>query len=406
MPEGMTPGSPYWRQNLYVCLFGSFTTIIAMTLLVPFLPVYVEQLGVTSPAAIVQWSGIAFGATFFAAGLMAPVWGKLADRYGRKPILIRASLGMAISMSLIGVAQNVWQLVAFRLLAGLLGGYSSGSTVLVAMQTPRNRSGWALGMLSTGVMAGSLVGPLIGGALPALIGVRETFFLAGGVIFVAFLGTIFFIREDRVAAPVKSVQRKRRGAWVVVEQRAVVAAMLGTAMLVMLANMSIEPIITVYVGQLMQSGSNVVLTSGFIMSASAFGSVLAAARVGKLADRLGAWNVIMGCLVLTGVLLLPQAFVTQAWQLGALRFLMGLSLGGLLPSVTALLRHNVPDSVVGTMLGYSISAQFAGQVTGPLLGGYIGGHVGIRAVFLATSTLMFAGAACNWSVSRRRGRGG
>lgn len=171
-----------WRRNLIVCVFGSFTTIVGMTLLLPFLPLYVEQLGVSDHAAIVQWSGVAYGATFLSAALTAPLWGRLADRYGRKLMLIRASLGMAIAMSLIGMAHNVYELVGLRLLAGLLGGYASGSTVLVAAQTPKARSGWAIGVLSAGIMAGSLVGPLIGGVLPNLIGIRATFFLIGSVI--------------------------------------------------------------------------------------------------------------------------------------------------------------------------------------------------------------------------------
>src|ERR1700722_19141491 len=164
-------GSVHWRRNLVVCVFGCFTTIVAMTLLLPFLPLYVEQLGVTDHAAIAEWSGAAYGATFFTAAVCAPLWGRLADLYGRKLMLIRASLGMAVAMSLIGLAHTVWQLVAFRLLAGLLGGYASGSTVLIATQAPKARSGWALGILSAGIMAGSLAGPLIGGVLPPLIGI-------------------------------------------------------------------------------------------------------------------------------------------------------------------------------------------------------------------------------------------
>ena len=166
-PTDSRPGdaaAEHWRRNLVVCMFGSFTTIVAMTLLLPFLPLYVEQLGVRDSAAIVRWSGVAYGATFFSAALVAPLWGRLADRYGRKLMLIRASLGMAVAMALIGLAQDVWQLVGLRLLAGLLGGYASGSTVLIATQTPKERSGWALGTLSSAVMAGSLVGPLIGRA--------------------------------------------------------------------------------------------------------------------------------------------------------------------------------------------------------------------------------------------------
>src|SRR5476649_639779 len=136
-PAPLADGNRYWQRNLAVCVFGSFTTIIAMTLLLPFLPLYVEQLGVTGHAAIGQWSGLAYGATFLSAALTAPLWGRLGDRYGRKPMLMRASLGMAVAMSLIGLAQNVEQLVLLRLLTGLLGGYASGSTIIVAAQTPR-----------------------------------------------------------------------------------------------------------------------------------------------------------------------------------------------------------------------------------------------------------------------------
>ena len=129
-------GSIYWKRNLVISLLGSFTTIVAMTLLLPFLPLYVEELGVSNHAAIVQWSGIAYGATFLAAAFVAPLWGRLGDIYGRKLMLVRASAGMTVAISLMGMADNVWQLVALRLFVGLAGGYSSGSMVLVATQTP------------------------------------------------------------------------------------------------------------------------------------------------------------------------------------------------------------------------------------------------------------------------------
>jgi MFS family permease len=388
--------SPYWRRNMAVCLVGSFTTIVAMTLLLPFLPLYVAQLGVKDQAAIVQWSGIAYGATFFTAALVAPLWGWLADLYGRKLMLIRASLGMAVAMPLIGMAQDVWQLVALRLLVGLLGGYSSGSTVLVATQTPKGRSGWALGMLASGIMAGNLVGPLIGGALPPLIGIRNTFWAAGAVIFVTFLATTFLIKEERRPPKTKSA-RQARG-WSAIPDKQPAMAMLLTGMLLMLANMSIEPIITVYVSQLVRDQSQVTLVSGTVMSAAALGSILSASRLGKLADRVGHWNVIVCALAICALLLIPQAFVTQSWQLVGLRFLMGLALGGLLPCIASVIRHNVPDGVGGAILGYSTSAQYAGQVAGPLAGGFIGGHFGMRAVFLGTSALIAAGAIYNWAV--------
>ncbi len=390
-----------WQRNLAVCVFGSFTTIVAMTILLPFLPLYVEELGVRGHAAIVEWSGVAYGATFFSAAFAAPMWGRLADRYGRKLMLVRASLGMAVAMSLIGVAHTIWQLVAFRLLAGVLGGYASGSTVLVAAQTPTNRSGWALGILASGVMAGNLVGPLVGGTLPPLIGIRATFLMAGAVIFVAFLATTFLIRE--APRPKRARGEKMRGGWQMVPDKRPIVAMLATGLLLMVANMSIEPIITVYVATLVRA-AHVTFVAGLVMSAAALGSILSASQLGRLADRIGHWNIIVACLAAAAVLLIPQALVTAGWQLILLRFFMGLALGGLLPCIASVIRHNVPETIAGNILGYSVSAQFAGQVLGPLAGGFVGGHIGMRAVFLGTSVLMLAGAIGNRVVQRRNGR--
>ncbi|MBB3592099.1 DHA1 family multidrug resistance protein-like MFS transporter [Rhizobium sp. BK529] len=392
----VVPGSAYWKRNLVISLTGSFTTIVAMTLLLPFLPLYVEELGVSDHAAIVQWSGIAYGATFFAAACVAPLWGRLGDIYGRKLMLVRASLGMTIAISLMGMAGSVWQLVALRLFVGLAGGYASGSMVLVATQTPKDRSAWALGVLSSGIMAGNLVGPLIGGALPPIIGIRGTFLAAGGIIFLAFLATTFLIKEEKSAA--RKQAAKASGGWKSIPDKGPVVAMLATGLLLMLANMSIEPIITVYVAQLVPDQRQVTMVAGIVMSAAALGSILSASRLGRLADRIGHWPVIAGALAVAGLLLIPQAFVTSSWQLIALRFLMGVALGGLLPCIAAVIRHNVPDSAAGSILGLSTSSQFVGQVVGPVLGGFVGGHIGMRAVFLGTCVLLVAGAAFAWLV--------
>ncbi|MDL2402265.1 MFS transporter [Rhizobium mayense] len=390
------PETAYWMRNLIICLLGSFTTIVAMTLLLPFLPLYVEELGVVDKAETVQWSGIAYGATFFAAAFVAPLWGRLGDIYGRKLMLVRASLGMTVAISLMGMAGNVWELVALRMFTGLAGGYASGSMVLVATQTPKHRSAWALGMLSSGVMAGNLVGPLIGGALPPIIGIRGTFLLAGGVIFLTFLATTFFIREEK--SPARKKAAKASGGWASIPDKRPVVAMLTIGLLLMLANMSIEPIITVYVAQFVDD-AHVTMVSGVVMAVAALGSILSASWLGKLADRIGHWTVIMAALAVAALLLIPQAFVTAAWQLIALRFLMGIALGGLLPCITAVIRHNVPDAAAGGILGLATSSQFAGQVVGPVMGGFVGGHIGMRAVFLGTCVLLAIGAVYCWWVS-------
>jgi MFS family permease len=402
--EDLEETDPAWRRNLFVCVAGSFTTIVAMTLLLPFLPLYVRELGVQDPAAVVQWSGIAYGATFFTAALTAPLWGALGDRYGRKSMLIRASLGMAVAMSLIGLAQNVWQLVGLRLLTGLLGGYSSGSNVLVAAQTPKGRSAWALGVLAAGIMAGNVAGPLLGGIAPDLIGIRSTFLVAGAVIFCAFLATSFLIKEQRSPRPAGTpapARSTRAGVWAEVRNPGRVVALLVTAMMLMFATMSIEPIITVYVSALAPGSHAVSSIAGLVMAAGALGTIVSAPRLGRLADRVGHIPVICGCLLASAALLLVQATAVNNIELGILRFLMGLCLGGLLPAITAAIRHDVPRHGVGRILGYSISAQYVGQVTGPALGGFVGGHIGMRAVFLGTAVVLLVAAAVTWRTRER-----
>lgn len=394
----------FWRRNLVVCLFGSFTTVLAMTILLPFLPVYVEHLGVSDHGEVLWWSGAAYGATFLSAALVAPLWGRLGDLYGRKLMLVRASLGMAVAMSLIGLAQDVWQLTALRLLAGVLGGYASGSVILVAAQTPRAHMSRALGLLSMGVMTGTLGGPLIGGILPTFIGIRWTFFAAGGVIFIAFLATAFLVREDARFRAAKAMGQKRPGLWSSVSTKTPVLAMLGSAFLVMFATMSVEPVLTVYVGMLDPSASveRTTFLSGLIFSGTALGSILSAYWAGRLADRIGPWRVVTGSLALIALLVSPQAFVTSPWQLLALRFLMGLGAGGLMACITSVIRQNVPEGGVGVVLGASTSVQYIGQVAGPLAGGMIGASLGLRAVFLVTAALMALGALGNGLISRRQ----
>jgi MFS family permease len=297
------------------------------------------------------------------------------------------------------MAHNVWQLVLLRLLAGILGGYASGSMILVATQTPTRRTGWALGVLSSGIMAGNLAGPLLGGVLPPLIGIRNTFFAAGALIFLSFLSTTFLIKEER--KPRAPEKEKKHSNWALIADKQPLFAMLATGCLLMFATMSIEPIITVYVAQF-EPPSRITLISGVVMAAAALGSIVSASRLGRLADRIGHWRVIIGCLTAAALLLIPQALVQAGWQLIILRFLMGLALGGLLPCVASVIRHNVPTEMAGNMLGYSTSAQYIGQVAGPVAGGFVGGHIGMRAVFLITCVLLAAGALYNQLVYLRR----
>ena len=392
--------NPHWRRNLYVCLFGSFVNMAGMTILLPFLPNYVRDLGVSDEKAVVFWSAAAFSASFIAAGMVSPIWGWLADLYGRKPMLVRASLGMTIAISAMGMAHDVYQLVALRALAGFLGGYTSGCVILVASQTPKSHSAWALGKLSIGSLSGSLIGPLIGGALPRLVGLRETFLMTGASIFVAFLLTVFVIREDRSLRPQRKNGRLAALKDIVPDWRPILL-MLASASLLLIANMSVEPIVTLYVSQVARPGDDIVLYAGAAMSAAAFAAMLAAPTIGRLADRWGHWRVVGVSFALAGLTLIPQAFVTAPWQLVGLRFVMGLTLAGLMPAITALIRRSAPDDAIGRILGFSQSAQYFGQIAGPFAGAAVAASFGMRAVFVATAAAMLCAAAGNEFMRQR-----
>ncbi|KQR46137.1 MFS transporter [Frigoribacterium sp. Leaf164] len=391
--------SQIWRRNLLVCALGSFTTIIGMTLILPILPLYVRDLGVEDRAAVTLWSGIAYAATFLTAALTAPLWGYLGDRFGRKPMLIRASLGMAIAMSLIGLAQDVTQLVLLRLLVGLLGGYASGSTILVAAQTPRDRSAWALGTLSSAIMAGTIAGPLIGGTLAQTIGVQGAFLATGGLIFLAFLGTTLFLKEaprlDR-----RTEKSKPSSSWAAVPYKLPVIALLSLSTLLMFATISVEPIIAEHVRSLTGSADDTALYAAVVFSITAFGTILSGPNLGKLADRIGHMQVLTLSLIAATLFLAAQAVVDDLIAFAILRFLTGIALGGITPTVVATIRRLLPDTSVGLVLGYNVSAQYIGQVAGPVLAGWLGGIAGTHSVFSATAIITALGLISATAIRR------
>lgn len=379
-----------WKRNLWICWFGSFITATGLSQITPVLPLYIEQLGITNTSAVEQWSGIAFGITFIASAVFSPIWGRMADQYGRKPMLLRASLGMAIVISLMGLVNNVYQLVGLRLLMGFISGYISSAITLIATQTPREYSGWALGTLSTGAAAGSLLGPLIGGYLAEIMGIRAVFFAIGVLLLLTFVATVLLVREEFTSSMQKPLRLYE--VWALIPDRKSIVAMFITTFIMQLALMSIEPIITVYIKQLSSHEHYIALISGIAFSAPGIASILASSQLGKLSDRSGPRKVILWSLIAAGGLLIPQAFVHSPWQLITLRFLLGIATAGLLPAVNSLLNKNVPSQVTGRIFGYNQSAQFLGAFGGAILGGQMSAFFGIDYVFFATSALLLVNA--------------
>lgn len=368
-----------------------FATGIGMSQLAPVLPLYIEHLGVDNPDSVARLSGIAFGITFILSAVFSPIWGLMADKYGRKLMLLRASLGMAIVVGCMGFAPNVYVLIGLRLLQGVITGYSTACTTLIATQTDKEHAGYALGTLSTANIAGSLLGPTIGGFIAENVGMRDVFVLTGGFMLIAFFCTLFFVKETFVRED-KHVLGARE-LWSQVPEKSLTITLFVTFFVLTTALYSIEPIMTVYVSELSEHLTHVALIAGLTFSASGLANILAAPRLGKLSDRVGAHKVILIALLAAGILFIPQAFVRNPWELMALRFALGITAAGLAPSVNILLRKITPASLTGRVFGFNMSAMYLGAFGGAVLGGQVAAWLGVRYVFFTTSALLLVNAA-------------
>lgn len=379
-----------WKKNLLVCWFGTFVTSAGMSQIAPLLPLYIKQLGINNTALIEQWSGIAFGATFIISAIFSPIWGHAADKFGRKPMLLRASLGMAFVVFCMGFAQNVYQLVILRLLQGVITGYSTACNALIATNTDKEHAGWALATLSTGGIAGYLLGPLIGGYLAEKSGIQSVFFITAALLMIAFMITLIFVQEQFVRSDIKMVNI--REVWSRIPNSALIITVFVTTFIINFAFLSIEPIMTVYVEQLSPNTEHVALISGLAFSAFGLASILSAPRLGKLADRIGPLKVALVELIIAGILIIPQAFVRNPWELIGLRFLLGLTSAGLFPALYALLKRIIPDNLIGRVFGINITAQYLGIFAGSVLGGQVAAYLNIQSVFFITTILLWINA--------------
>ncbi|MDR1183878.1 MAG: MFS transporter, partial [Coriobacteriales bacterium] len=187
-----------WSKNLVVVLIGDFLTGMGLSLVVPFLPLYVDTLGVFTKAELNFWSGAIFSITFLVTALVSPFWGRLADRYGRKLMLVRSAAGMAVFMFLTAFATDVYQLLILRALFGVFAGFIPNATALMLANTPKEQSGQILGIINTAPVSGTLIGPLIGGVMVTFLGYAQVFLIIGAIFFVLLLLSMIFVKEDFV----------------------------------------------------------------------------------------------------------------------------------------------------------------------------------------------------------------
>jgi len=379
------------QKNLWIMWFANFFIAGSITMVLPFLSLYIDQLGDFSDSFVQTWSGWIFGITFVTAFIFSPIWGRIGDRYGRKNILIMSAIGLAFSVLLMGFVETVWQLFLLRLFMGIFTGFIPMSQALISTQTPKETAGQVLGTLQTGSITGSLLGPMLGGWVADHIGYATTFQLVS--ITVALSAVIVFlgISEERVEREGVNEKTSYNSKEVLshIMKHPVLLIVMVISLFVQVAHFSIQPILSLFVGNL-HGPENLALFSGIAFSAAGLGNLLMAKRWGRISDRKGYIKILIFLLFMAGIVYLPAAFVTNIWQLVILRFLLGISIGGIIPVRTAYIRQEAPLAMQGEVLGYNTSLRFLGNIIGPAMGGLLSGAFGFSAVFFVTSSLLIS----------------
>ncbi|MBO0476799.1 multidrug efflux MFS transporter [Vagococcus sp. DIV0080] len=377
-----------WKKNLYIAWVGCFFTGASFSLVMPFIPIYIEQLG--APADKIEfYAGLSISVTAFAAAIVSPLWGSLADRRGRKLMMIRAAAGMTLTMGSLAFVPNVTWLLIMRFLNGILAGYIPNATAMIASQAPRDKNGWALGTLATGAVAGNLIGPSLGGFLAQTVGIQNVFIVTGTILLINTLLTAFFVKEDFKPIPKKNMMSTKE-VFQSVKNPSVLIGLFVTTLILQIGITSISPILTLYIRQLGGDMDNILFVSGLIVSVAGVSTFISSPILGKIGDRIGSQRVLFSGLILSFLCILPMAFVETPFQLGVLRFLMGFSTGALMPSINALISQSTPAAGVSRIFSFNTMFTNFGQVAGPLVGSTVANGFGYSAVFVATSLLIVA----------------
>ncbi len=374
-----------------------FVMTASISFLSPIIPLILPELGVTKLQSIDLWAGIISGATSFVAAFASPIWGRVADRHGRKLALIRSSLAIGLFTALMGLATNVWWFFGIRAVMGAFAGFSSAAIALVASQVPERRLGYALGWLSTGQLVGSVIGPVIGGALADATGsYRVPFFCTGGITLAALALVWAVVHED--FTPPRAVGKSKS---IFPDLRLLTgsAGLLSLFVVLLMAQFSVrtvQPVVTLFVQDLIGSPPQIATLAGIAFSVTGLADLVSSPFLGKRSDVIGYRRVLLICLLGATLTTVPQIFVGSYWAFVAERFAVGLFIGGILPTANALIGRSVARENRGTIYGMTASATFLGNSLGPLTGGGVAALLGIRWVFVVTTVLLAANLVWVW----------
>ena len=381
-----------WKRTVYISLLCVFCTSFGVSQLAPILPLYFHDLGVKTPEAMSLWSGLATGATYLIVCLAAPFWGRVADKKGRKITLIRSSFGMALCNLLLAFQTTPEGVVLIRLIQGLVSGFYTATITLIASETPLERTGWALGLLASANLTGCLIGPLIGGYLADIIGIRNDFILVGILMSIAgVLATVFIHENYQPKANVEKLTLSKLKEKIP-EFNSIVALCIAS-FIYAICIMSLQPVISIYIKGIVPSNTgNVAFIAGAVFSAMGIAQLISSSPLGKLVDKIGPRKVLMVSLIYVGILNIPQAYVSDVYQLAIIRFLQGFGLGGMLPALNTYLSSKTPREFTGQVFSYNQSSLFLGYFLGSIGGASLMAWLGFTTLFWASGGLFIVSA--------------
>lgn len=378
-----------WKRNLIVLWVGVFFCSTAYSISIPFLSIFLsDELGVTSHLEI--WSGVSFGITFLASALISPFWGSLADKYGRKPMLIRSGFSLAALYLINYFVHDPYVFLIVRVLQGLLAGFVPAAIAMVATNTPEHKTGYALSIMSTAGATGSIIGPLIGGVVSYYTSNRIAFLFSAGIVLVSALIATFFAKEQNFdrSAPRSHVADDIREA----RSNRVFITLLMLAGMSTFSVMILEPLLPIYLLDMGISKNSASLSSGIVFSAVGIATVLMAPQWGRIGSRKGFGMVLFIGLIGGGIGNILQFFVSGYVEFAILRFAYGLFYAGVLPSVNAMIVQVIEPGFRGRAFGLNQAASQLATMAGPIIGGLLGAFIPIKWVFVINGMMLLVAA--------------
>jgi len=378
-----------WRRNRLAINIAAAMVFAGFTFVMPFLPLYVKELGVGGEAAIASWSGLLLTIAPLLASLLAPAWGRLGDRYGMKIMIERCALALAVHWGLFGFARNPYHLLGLRIMLGLTGGFGTLATPLLVASTPKEHMSRSIGGLQTVQMISSAAGPLIGGMLADWIGIRNTCLVSTALSALALLMIRILYREIRTEGPAGERQTSPSR---ITFRGAAALPSFGTMISIMFAVNFVErsfgPVIPLYVLRLGTSMENAAKISGLVVSLGLLAEAVSATVMGNRLRKVSARRLLLWRLSGGFLACVPMGLVWATSQLMILRLTLGLLAGGCMVVVYTLGSRIIPAETRATSFSFLSSAGLLGAAVGPIVAGLLT-HLSLRAVFFFNGLLFF-----------------